>query len=226
LILEPVRKISVRRGLYAITPDEADTGKLLAAVEAALAGGAAMVQYRNKTSGAAAKRLQAAALATQCKAYGVPLIVNDDASLARDIGADGVHLGDGDGDIAEARRLLGPAGLLGASCYNRIELVKTALAAGANYVAFGSFFPSATKPGAVRANPALIADAKRRYPSLQVAAIGGITPGNAAALVAAGADWVCVISALFQAPDIEATARRFAALFPASQHAATDKMAS
>jgi thiamine-phosphate pyrophosphorylase len=218
--------MSVRRGLYAITPDEADTRKLLVAAEAALAGGAAMVQYRNKAAGAATRRTQAAALATQCKSYGVPLIVNDDAALAREIGADGVHLGTGDGDIADARRLLGPAGLLGASCYNRVELVETALAGGANYVAFGSFFPSATKPGAVRANPALIAEAKRRYPGLQIAAIGGITPDNAAALVAAGVDWVCVISALFQAPDIAAAARSFAALFPAVQHASHEKITS
>jgi thiamine-phosphate pyrophosphorylase len=218
--------MNVRRGLYAITPDETDTGKLLAAVEAALVGGAVMVQYRNKAAGVATRRAQVAALSTQCGAYGIPLIVNDDTALAREVNAGGVHLGAGDGDIADARHLLGPAPLLGASCYNRIELVETALAAGANYVAFGSFFPSATKPAAVRASPALIADAKRRYPNLQIAAIGGITPDNAAALVAAGTDWVCVISALFQAPDIEAAARRFAALFPASQHAARDKIAS
>jgi thiamine-phosphate pyrophosphorylase len=185
-----------------------------------------MVQYRNKTAGAATRRTQATALAMRCKAYGVPLIVNDDAALAREINAAGAHLGAGDGDIDEARRVLGPSALLGASCYNRIEHVEPALAAGANYVAFGSFFPSATKPGAVRASPALIAQAKRRYPGLQIATIGGITADNAAALIAAGADWVCVISALFQTPDVEAAARSFAALFPAAQHAIPDRIAS
>jgi thiamine-phosphate pyrophosphorylase len=211
----------MRRGLYAITQDEADTGKLLDAVEAALAGGSVMVQYRNKTAAAAKRRTQAAALALRCKVYGVPLIVNDDAALALDVGADGAHLGAADGDIASARRALGPGRLLGASCYDRIESAALALAAGASYLAFGSFFASSTKPGAVRATPQLITDAKRRFGGTPVAAIGGITLANAPSLVAAGVDWLCVISALFQAPDVEAAARSFGALFPAGLEGVT-----
>jgi thiamine-phosphate pyrophosphorylase len=175
-----------------------------------------MVQYRNKSADPATRRAQAVALADRCKALSVPLIVNDDAALAREIDADGAHLGSGDGDIAIARRLLGPARWLGASCYNRIELAEVALQAGANYVAFGSFFPSATKPRAVRAPIALIAEARRRCAGARIAAIGGITQDNAAALITAGVDWLCVVAALFQAPDIEAAARGFSALFPAS----------
>jgi thiamine-phosphate pyrophosphorylase len=220
----PAVRPNVRRGLYAVTQDEADTSKLLAAVEAALNGGAVMVQYRNKSADAATRRLQAAALLPRCRARGVPLIVNDDAALARDIGADGAHLGAEDGDIAAARQLLGPARWLGVSCYNRIEFAENALAAGADYVAFGSFFLSATKPGAVRAATTLVSDAKRRHNQVPVAAIGGITRENAPALIAAGADWLCVISALFQAPDIESAARSFSALFPAHHDVGPDKI--
>jgi thiamine-phosphate pyrophosphorylase len=203
----------IPRGLYAITQDEADTGKLLAGVESALMGGAVLLQYRNKTADAALQRVQAAALAALCAVKGVPLIINDDVALALEVGAAGAHLGGDDGDIAAARNKLGPGRELGASCYNRIGLADAAVAAGASYLAFGSFFPSTTKPGAVAATPDLISETRRRFPGVPVAAIGGITLENAAPLIAAGATWLCVISALFQAPDIEAAARGFAGLF-------------
>jgi thiamine-phosphate pyrophosphorylase len=201
------------RGLYAITPDQPDTGKLVAAVDAALRGGAAMVQYRNKSADAATRRTQSAALVACCNSRGVPLIVNDDACLAAEVDAGGAHLGAQDGELSSARRLLGPGRLLGASCYNRLELAESALDAGADYVAFGSFFTSATKPDAVRAAPALIAAIKQRRPQAGVAAIGGITLANAPSLVAAGADWLCVIAALFEAADVEAAAHGFSRLF-------------
>jgi thiamine-phosphate pyrophosphorylase len=201
-----------RRGLYAITPDTADNEKLLAQAEAVIRGGAAMLQYRNKSTDAVLRRTQAGALATLCRLHQVPLIINDDVALALETGADGAHLGSDDGDIAAARQKLGPARILGVSCYNRVELAAEAQAAGADYIAFGSFFSSSTKPLAVRANPAMIAQAKARF-DLPVAAIGGITTDNAPPLVEAGADWLCVISALFQATDIAAEAKKFAALF-------------
>jgi thiamine-phosphate pyrophosphorylase len=201
---------AVRHGLYAITPDEADTAQLLAKATAAIKGGAAVLQYRNKTASAARQREQAAALLQLCRAHAVPLIINDDADLALAIGADGVHLGVDDGDLGAARRKLGDTRLIGASCYNRMALAEQASAAGADYLAFGSFFASATKPLAVRAGPHLLAEAKTRF-GLPVAAIGGITVANAAELAAAGADWLCVISALFEAEDIETRARQFAA---------------
>ena len=199
-------------GLYAITPDLADTAALLAKVEAAFAGGARLLQYRNKGADSALRLRQARALATLCRRYGIPLIVNDDLELALAADAHGLHLGGEDGPVAEARSRLGPQKLLGVSCYDRIDDALDAARRGADYVAFGSFFPSRVKPGAVRPPPALLGEAKRRT-ALPVVAIGGITADNAPELIAAGADSVAVISALFDAPDIEAAARRLSGLF-------------
>ncbi|MBI2294837.1 MAG: thiamine phosphate synthase [Betaproteobacteria bacterium] len=198
------------KGLYAVTPDIVDTTELLAKVEAALAGGARLLQYRNKTASAALRLLQARALHALAREYSVPLIVNDHLDLATAVDAAGLHLGREDGSLGEARARLGPEKLLGVSCYNRLENALDAAHAGANYVAFGSFFPSAVKPGAPQAPLALLGEARRRI-SLPVVAIGG---DNAPQLIAAGADAVAVISALFGAPDIRAAAQRLSALFP------------
>ncbi|MCU0897423.1 MAG: thiamine phosphate synthase [Burkholderiales bacterium] len=200
------------RGLYAITPDEADTRALAAKVAAALAGGIAALQYRNKTADGTLRRAQAAALAPLCRERGVPFIVNDDLELAIASGADGLHLGGTDGDLANARRRLAPGKLLGASCYDRYDLALAAKAAGADYVAFGAAFSSPTKPNAVRATLELYARAHREL-GIPIVAIGGITADNAAALVSAGVDAVAVITDLFEARDIAARARDFNALF-------------
>lgn len=199
-------------GLYAITPDLADTRELLRRSRAALAGGARVLQYRNKTADAALRREQATALQTLCVTAGVPLIINDHLGLALECGAAGLHLGGEDGDIAAARARLGPQRLLGASCYDRIELAEAAIVAGADHVAFGSFFASGVKPGAVRPPVDLITRAKSRF-RVPVVAIGGITPHNAPQLIDAGADAVAVISAVFGAADITAAAREFQSLF-------------
>lgn len=199
-------------GLYAITPDIEDTDELRYRVRAALAGGARVLQYRNKTASPALRLQQAQALQALCTARGVPLIINDHLELALQTGAAGLHLGGDDGDIAKARKALGPDRLLGASCYNRIELAEAALAAGADHVAFGSFFPSSVKPDAVRTAPDLITRAKQRFQA-PVVAIGGIHALNAPKLIGAGADAVAVISALFEAADIEAAAREIQSLF-------------
>ena len=204
------------RGLYAVTPDLADTDALLVQVDAALAGGARVVQYRNKTGGDTLKLEQARVLAALCRRHRLPLIINDHLELALAVDADGLHLGSDDGPVAEARSRLGPDKLLGVSCYDRIDNALDAARLGANYVAFGSFFPSRVKPGAVRASLSLLGEVKRRQ-ALPVVAIGGITVENAPQLIAAGADSVAVISALFEAPDIEMTARRFSALFGARE---------
>ncbi len=206
------------RGLYALTPDERDTTALVAAVRAAVAGGAAAVQYRNKPAEPALRRAQAAALAALCREAGVPLIVNDDLELALEVDAAGVHLGRDDGDLAAARRRLPPGKLLGASCYDRLERAVQAVAAGADYVAFGSVFPSPTKPAAVHAPLALFGEARRRL-GVPLVAIGGITLANARAVVEAGADALAVITALFAADDIAAQARSFTALFPSTETA-------
>jgi thiamine-phosphate pyrophosphorylase len=206
------RRAARLRGLYAVTPDLADTATLVARVEAALAGGAAAIQYRNKAADAALRRTQAAALARVHAARGGLYIVNDDAALAAAIDADGVHIGGDDGDVAAARALVGPDRIVGVSCYDDFANAEAAVAAGADYVAFGSFFASPVKPGARRADVALLARA--RGLGVPVVAIGGITAANARALVAAGADAVAVISGVFGAPDVLAAARAIAALFP------------
>jgi len=191
------------RGLYAITPDS------LARVEDALGSGAlCALQYRAKDADAGTRRRDAERLLARCRAYGVPLIVNDDLELALAIGADGVHLGRDDGDVSRARAQL-PGRVLGVSCYDRPELAERAVAAGADYVAFGSVFPSRTKPGAVRAPLELFA---RDYGAPKVA-IGGITLENARQVIAAGADGVAVITDLFDAPDVAARARQYRRLF-------------
>lgn len=195
-------------GLYAVTADEPDTALLLGQVEAALQGGARLLQYRNKAADAALRHAQAAALLPLCRAHGVPLIINDHLALCLELGADGLHLGADDGGLAAARAALGPGKLLGASCYNRLELALQAQAAGADYVAFGSCFESATKPAAVRAPLSLLGEAARAT-GLPVVAIGGITLDNAPLAIAAGASAVAVIGALWNAPDIRQAAQTF-----------------
>lgn len=199
-------------GLYALTPDHSDTGEMIECVAAALEGGATAVQYRNKTAAPKLRLQQARALRSLCVGRGATFIINDDIDLARSVNADGVHLGRGDATIALARARLGTTSLIGASCYDSLDRAEAAVAAGADYIAFGSFFPSDTKPDAVRAELPLLSTAKERW-TVPVVAIGGITPGNAVALIDAGADAVAVISALFDAGDVAAAARSFVALF-------------
>lgn len=202
-------------GLYAITPECDDTARLLQIVEQALKGGARLVQYRSKQADAALRHEQASELLALCRRFHVPLIINDDLRLADLTGADGVHLGREDGGIREARMLLGPGKIIGISCYDDLQLALDAENQGADYVAFGSFFPSPTKPGALAAPLALLHEAKRSL-HLPVVAIGGITPDNVGPLVEAGADAVAVISALFDDSDIQACASRFAFLLEKS----------
>lgn len=199
-----------RRGVYLITPDEPDTDRLLARLQPLLAEGPALLQYRNKAAGPGLHREQAGALARACASAGVPLVVNDDWRLALDVGALGAHLGEHDGDLRQARREA-PALWLGASCYDQLELARQAVAAGADYVAFGAFFPSGTKPGARRADPALLHDSAAL--GCTRVAIGGITPDNAATLVAAGADLLAVIGGVFDAPDPVRALRAFRRAF-------------
>lgn len=199
------------RGLYAITPDEPDSARLCALVEAALSGGARLLQYRNKNASPAMRLEQASSLLALCRRHAVPLIVNDDIGLAAQIGADGVHLGRDDGDATAARARL-PHALIGISCYNEIDRALAAEQDGADYVAFGRFFASTTKPGDIRASLDLVAEVRRRT-ALPIVAIGGITLENARPLVKNGVNALAVVSALFDSADIAATARRFAALY-------------
>lgn len=191
------------RGLYLITPDETDTARLLERV-AAVISHATWLQYRNKAADEALREAQARALQPLCRDAGVPLIINDDPQLARECGADGVHLGEDDGGIAQARELLGEAAIIGASCYDDIGRAARMAAAGADYLALGAFFPSSSKATTRRASTDLLHEA--RALGRPLVAIGGITADNAPALVAAGADLLAVIGGVFDAPDPPAAA--------------------
>jgi thiamine-phosphate pyrophosphorylase len=199
------------RGLYAITPELEDTNLLAERVARCLAGGAALVQYRAKRAGDALAREQAARLAALCRAAGAIFIVNDSVELARESGADGVHVGREDAAVVVARRAL-PHAIIGVSCYDDATRAQAAARDGADYVAVGSMFASRTKPHARPAPLEAIARA-RAASGLPVAAIGGIDTANARSVVESGADMLAVISALFDAPDIEATARAFSTLY-------------
>lgn len=202
------------RGLYAITDTESiqDTCQLVTAVEQAILGGAQLIQYRDKSTNREQRWQQAQALQTLCGKHGIPLIINDDVELAAAIHADGVHLGKDDASLQLARASLGDTAIIGVSCYNRLDLALQAAQAGADYVAFGSFFPSSTKPAAVSADISLLRDAKQRL-SVPIVAIGGITPNNGRALVDAGADFLAVISGIFANANVRTTAQTYSALY-------------
>ena len=198
------------RGIYLITPDETDTARLLERVRPLLAD-TTWLQYRNKAVDAATRRQHAQALQQLCAGAGVPLIINDDAALALEVSAAGVHLGEDDGDIAAARALLGPGAIIGASCYDELELARRAVASGASYIAFGAFLPSRSKATTRRAQPQLLRDSAAL--GVPRVAIGGLTPDNSAPLVAAGADLLAVISSVFAADDPPAALRAYRACF-------------
>jgi len=207
----------VINGLYAITPDGLSSAELLRRTRLALTGGVRVLQYRNKSVDSGLKREQALALRGLTHEFGAVLIINDDAGLAAQIAADGVHLGADDGEISAARAQLGSGRLIGVSCYNQPELARRAQAQGADYVAFGAFFPSGVKPGAVRATPDLLRQMRREL-DLPLVAIGGIDTNNGGELIEAGAHALAVISALFGAADIQRTAQQFSTLFSEKRH--------
>lgn len=198
-------------GLYAITDGSLLHGRLLDAVEQALQGGARIVQYRDKSTDSARRHDEAAALRSLCQAQGVPLLINDDVDLAAAIGADGVHLGQGDTALAEARHRLGADAIIGITCHDQLDLAAAATAGGASYLAFGAMFASSSKPLA-RPCPLTTLTAARRF-GLPLVAIGGITPDNAGQVIAAGANALAVIAGLWKAPDIRQRARQFAQEF-------------
>ncbi|MDI6747607.1 MAG: thiamine phosphate synthase [Rhodocyclaceae bacterium] len=202
-------------GLYALTPDDNLSPRLSALVDSALQGGVKWVQYRNKTAPAPLRRTQAIELLRICRAHGAKLIINDDVWLAVEIGADGVHLGKNDipgGGLATARDALGSKRILGVSCYDDLARAEVAVDGGADYIAVGSVFASASKPEATRASLATLTEAKQRF-KVPVVAIGGITAKNAPQVLAAGADMVAVLSDLFNAMDIKSQAEKFRKLF-------------
>ena len=208
----------VIKGLYAITPDIADTDILLKKVEAALQGGASVLQYRNKLANHQLQTQQAGALLSLCRQYNVPLIINDSVELCVMLDADGVHLGAEDGNLAEVRARIGQDKILGASCYDQFDLALQAQAQGANYVAFGACFTSTTKPNAPEAKLSLFTKAKVEL-KIPAVAIGGITLQNAPQLIQAGASSIAVINAIFSPQftlgDIKSVSKQFSSMFSA-----------
>lgn len=196
-----------QRGLYAITDSAllAD-GKLLPYVEAALSGGARWLQYRDKSRDAGKRLAEASQLAELCRAHDCQLLINDDLALAAQLGV-GLHLGQEDGSLREARQQLGPDALIGGTCHASLQLAERALEDGASYIAFGRFFNSMTKPGAPAATAELLRTARAQF-SVPIVAIGGITLDNASTLLDAGADYLAVINGLFGAPDAAAVKQR------------------
>ncbi|MBI3563336.1 MAG: thiamine phosphate synthase [Gammaproteobacteria bacterium] len=203
-------------GLYAITDSAlAHNRSLPAMVAAALRGGARIIQYRDKTSNAGQRLAQAQQLRTLCTDHAALLIINDDVELALACAADGVHLGQTDTALPQARAQLGPQRIIGVSCHADLRLAHEAQQAGADYIALGRFYPSTTKPLAPPATLEVLR-ALRQQVALPIAAIGGITPHNAGVLIDAGAAMIAVIAGVFGAQDIEAAARSYAALFQPS----------
>lgn len=186
-------------GLYLITPDDARNEGFLARVLPVLSPDIAAVQYRNKLASVEQMYAQAKILREHCRRLGISFIINDDIALAQEIHADGVHLGEHDGDVASARTRLGASAVIGVSCYDSLALAENAAAAGANYIAFGAVYPSATKPGARHAGLELFSRAA--HLKIPMVAIGGITPDNATQTIAAGANFLAVIGAVFDAAD-------------------------
>ncbi|WP_207063285.1 thiamine phosphate synthase [Motiliproteus sp. SC1-56] len=205
------------RGLYAITDSQLLPGEqLFSAVAAALRGGARVIQYRDKSDDRQRRLAQSRALARLCADYGRPLLINDDVELARASGAQGVHLGQGDGDPGAARQTLGLSAIIGVTCHADLNLALAAQRAGADYVAFGAFFPSATKPGASPAPLELLAEARRAL-QVPVVAIGGISVDNATQVIEQGASMVAAIHSLFASDDVEQRARAFQRLFASNR---------
>ncbi len=207
-----------RSGLYGINRDQ-DTGDPLAqALEKAICGGLVVFQYRRKSAPSETYEREAARLLDICRRSGIPMIVNDDVTLASRLGADGVHLGRDDGSPLAARQALGPNAIIGVSCYDSVARAQAAERKGADYVAFGRFFTSRTKPLATPADPATLTRA-RRLLRIPIVAIGGITPENGAVLLRAGADVLAVVDAVFGAADPEDAVHAFDFLFtPSGRH--------
>ncbi len=205
-------------GLYLVTPNWDDSTRMLDLSERALAAaqgarpGVAMLQYRHKEAGPEQRLEQAGALLALCRRYGVPFIVNDYVELCEQLGADGVHLGGTDADVAQVRARLGEDKIIGASCYGDLPRALAAQAAGASYVAFGGFYPSRVKKYAVTTKMEIL-DQARAVIAVPTVVIGGMTPENAAPLAARGASMVAAISSVYQADDVGAAVAAFLRLY-------------
>lgn len=199
-------------GLYAITPDMADTEKLCDAIQQALSGGVNWLQYRNKKADSRLRFTQAVKVRQLCRQFQTPLIINDYLDLAVEVDAEGLHIGGDDISLSVARHHFGRDKVIGVSCYNQLDRAVEAEEAGADYVAFGAFYPTTTKVNAVQASVDLLTDARKKL-NIPIVAIGGVNLDNAGDLIAGGCDAVAVSQALFGAPDVRSTAQNFSELF-------------
>lgn len=205
-------------GLYSVTDEKLIVPEQFSAtIKQILQGGGKIIQYRNKSNNENLRKHQAIELKRLCNQYKALFIINDDVELARQVKADGVHLGQNDSSISQARTALGKQAIIGVSCYNRFDLAQQAQNEGADYIAFGAFFPSAIKPEACVADIKLLIQAKQQL-SIPVCAIGGINIDNAAQLVTNGADMIAVISGLLTQKDIASSAQKLSALFQKQNH--------
>jgi thiamine-phosphate pyrophosphorylase len=199
-------------GMYAVTPNDLDTARLCNNVEAALRGGVKLVQYRNKMADTGLRLMQASALLALCRSFKVPLVINDHLDLCAQIDADGLHLGATDCDLSAARRLLGNDKIIGASCYNQLDLALKAKEAGASYVIFGVSFNSDSAPDALEGPLSEFIEAKQKI-SIPIVVIGNLTLDNAAQVIKAGATSIALMNGLFNAKNIQDTSQQFAQLF-------------
>jgi len=212
---KPTNKLLPAHGLYAITDAQLTPEEQLSdVVSKAIEGGAVMIQYRNKSADEAQRGREAHLLHDLCHVRRVPLIINDHVDLAHRVGAQGVHLGDADMHVHEARALLGGSAIIGVSCYNDFQRALRAQQSGADYVAFGAFHPTETKSGTVRATIELLHEAKKHL-RIPIVAIGGITPENGRPIVQAGADLIAACHGVFGQPDVQSAAQKYAHLFTA-----------
>jgi thiamine-phosphate pyrophosphorylase len=200
------------RGLYAI----ADTGtiddaELVEKVGQVLEGGCRVLQYRDKSNDKEKRLQQATELRGMCRHSSTVFIINDDAELAMQVNADGVHCGRDDAAISETKSRY-PGLLIGASCYNSLERARQVADEGADYLAFGRFFSSQTKPEAVAADIDILQQAKQQFEQ-PIVAIGGIMTENAGILISSGASAVAVISGVFCATDPYLSSKEICALF-------------
>lgn len=193
--------------LYLISPLDVTGGFAGRLTRALVAGPVAAFQFRVKGVDQHEAARLAEPLQRICADRDVAFVVNDSIALAKRLGADGVHLGQGDGDPREARSILGPATQIGVTCHDSRHLAMEAGEAGADYVAFGAFYPTATKETTHRPDPAILSWWSTLF-EIPSVAIGGITPDNAAPLAAAGADFVAVSGAVWNGDEAEAI-RRF-----------------
>jgi len=204
---------ALEKGLYAITDcANHDTETLLGKSEIILKAGAVILQYRDKSVDQSIRHDRACALQAMCSRHGVVFLINDDIRLASEIAADGVHIGKDDAEVETARNLLGPETVIGVSCYNNLDIALDAQARGANYVAFGAFYPTQTKEKTVKVSAQLLTQAKKKL-SIPIVAIGGINPENGQSLVSAGADMLAVVNSIYSVEDPQQITKQFNQLF-------------